>query len=69
MDVIRTPTHDVGMRERFGIPKRYVAPKTFNVKTLNVKRLCRGLFPLEDAVPLSLEYDLRTWKRYEEVWR
>ena len=40
------------------------APKTFNVKTLNVKRFRGDYSSLEDAVPLSLEYDIRTWKRY-----
>ena len=43
--LIRTPTHDVGMRDRFGTPKRYVAPKTFNAKTLNVKRLRENYSP------------------------
>ena len=33
------------MRERFGIPKRYVAPETFNVKTLNVKRSWENYSP------------------------
>ena len=42
------------------------APKTFNVKTLNVKRF-GGYSSLEDAVPLSLEDDIRTWKRYNSV--
>jgi hypothetical protein len=51
------------MRDRVGIPKRSVVPKTFNVKTLNVKRLYGELFSLEDAVPPSLEYDIRAWKR------
>ena len=36
------------------------APKTFNVKTLNVKRFRENYSSLEDAVPLSLEYDIRT---------
>ena len=40
------------------------APKTFNVKTFNVKLFRGDYSSLEDAVPLSLEDDIRTWKRY-----
>ena len=40
-----------------------LTPKTCDVKTLNINRLQELTLPHQAAVPLSLEYDVRTWKR------